>query len=72
MDRIWSLGIAKARCMLKVFDSKELISQCAKIFNPKHRLIEVGENGKTLIPITPSIFRRMLQIPSSNKVLKLL
>jgi hypothetical protein len=59
-NKVWTLGIAKAGCVPKVFGFKELIAWCALRFDSKHQLNEVKESGRTLILLTPYTFRIML------------
>jgi hypothetical protein len=54
--------------MLEVFDFKELVLWCADKFNVEQRIIQLEE--KTSVPLTPTVFRKMLQLPTPNKMLK--
>jgi hypothetical protein len=64
--------ILKSGCVPKAFDFRELVIWCAKRFDSKHPLIEVKKIRRNLIPLTLNIFRRMIHLPTIDRVPKLL
>jgi hypothetical protein len=56
--------------MPKDFNFWEVIRCCSKIFNAKHKLVNMKEEGKILIPLTLITFRRMLQLLEPTKIFK--
>lgn len=70
-NKVWTSVLAKAGCMAEVFDFREAVHWCAKRFDAKHRLINVKEEGKTLVPLTPLTFKRMVHLLEPMKVFRL-
>jgi hypothetical protein len=70
-NKSWTTGLAKVGCMLEVFYFKELVSWCANWFNSKHRMIKVVVEGRNLILLMPKVFKKMLQLPTPNKSLRI-
>jgi hypothetical protein len=65
---IWTSGIALAGCVPEVTDFKELVQWCADKFNSEKRIIQL--QGQQPISLSPSVFSRMLQLPTSTMRLK--
>jgi len=58
LNKFWTFGIALARSVPEVSDFKELVLWCADKFDIGRRIIEI--QGKSLISLAPSVFKRML------------
>jgi hypothetical protein len=58
LNKVWSSGIALVGCIPEVVDFKELVLWCADKFDTERRIIQI--QGKPLISLAPSVFRRML------------
>jgi len=62
--------LAKAGCTPEVFDFKELVSWCASWFDSKHKMIKIVAKGRNPILFTPKVFKKILQLPTTNKYLR--
>jgi hypothetical protein len=54
-------GIARAGCVPKVFDCKELVAWCAKRYIPSQQIIQLREHSP--VSLSPQVFRKMLRLP---------
>jgi hypothetical protein len=60
-DIIWASGIARTRCVPKVFDCKELVAWCMEKYVMSQRIIQL--QGHCLVSLSPQVFCRMLKLP---------
>ena len=66
--KIWTSGIALVGCVPKVYDFKELISQCIDKFDNEQRIIQLQEESP--ISLAPLIFKRMFRLPKRTMIFK--
>jgi hypothetical protein len=64
MNQIWTSGIALAGCVREVIDFRELVQWCFDKFNSEKIIIQL--QGQQPISLAPSVFSRMLRLPSST------
>jgi hypothetical protein len=66
-DKLWTTGPVNDGCVPEVFDFKELITWCARRFDPRTRMIKVITKTKNPMVLTPKMFNKMLPLPCANK-----
>lgn len=59
--------MAKVVCMLEAFDFRELVTWSAKRFNSEHIIVNIKEEGKTPMPLTPLTLKRVLHLLEPTK-----
>jgi hypothetical protein len=64
MNLIWTSGITLAGCVPEVTDFKELVQWCVDKFNSEKRIIQL--QGHQPISLSPSVFFKMLRLPTST------
>jgi hypothetical protein len=57
---IWTSGIARAGCVPKVFDCKEVVSWCAERYISSRRIIPLRDHS--LVSLSPQVFCKMLRL----------
>jgi hypothetical protein len=68
---LWTTGLINVSCVLEVFDFKEPVSWCAQRFDSKTRMIQVTTKAKNPIILNPKVLKKIIHLPSTNKILKL-
>jgi hypothetical protein len=60
--------IARADCVTKVFDYKELVSWCTEKYIPSQWMIQLHDYSPVIL--SPQVFRKMLKLPEPTLTFK--
>ena len=71
IDWLWTIGLINVGYVPEVFNFKEPISWCAWRFNSRTRMIKVTTKSNNQVVITLKVFKKILRLPSGNKILHL-
>lgn len=70
-SNIWLTGLENVGCMLEVFNARDLVSWCSKIFELGTRTIRLGGISGTPIMLTHHVFNKIINFPEGGKDLGL-
>jgi hypothetical protein len=58
---IWTFGIARAVCVLELFDCKDLVTRCVERYITNQRIIQLRDHSH--VSLLPQVFHKMLRLP---------